>query len=149
MLGDNVGKWIIAMATVFFAPLCIAAEPSPEQVLRPHETRDPGSVYVAPEARRTEAAKTWQHERHISVQVNVDGNGGNIIGDAANEPSIAVSPVDRTKIAIGWRQFDTITSNFRQAGRGYSTDGGRTWTFPGVLEPGVFRSDPVLAVASP
>ncbi len=90
MLGDNFGKWIIAMATVFFAPLCIAAE-----------------------------------------------------------PSIAVTPVDRTKIAIGWRQFNTITSNFRQAGRGYSTDGGRTWTFPGVLEPGVFRSDPVLAVASP
>jgi hypothetical protein len=47
-------------------------------------------------------------------------------------------------MAIGWRQFDTIASNFRQAGWGYSEDGGQTWTFPGVLEPGVFRSDPVL-----
>ena len=45
---------------------------------------------------------------------------------------------------IGWRQFDTTDSNFRQAGYGYSLDGGLTWTFPGVLNPGVFRSDPVL-----
>ena len=37
-----------------------------------------------------------------------------------------------------------ITSNIRQAGYGYSVDNGRSWTFPGVLDPGVFRSDPVL-----
>jgi len=79
-----------------------------------------------------------------SVQVNVDANGANIPGDAANEPSIAVDPTNPDRIAIGWRQFDTVASNFRQAGYGYSTDGGRTWTFPGVIEPGVFRSDPVL-----
>ena len=36
-------------------------------------------------------------------------------------------------------------SDFRQAGWGYTTDGGNTWTFPGVIEPGVFRSDPVLS----
>src|SRR5262249_40315257 len=29
-------------------------------------------------------------------------------------------------------------------GWGFTTDAGTTWTFPGVLEPGVFRSDPVL-----
>src|SRR5215831_5202658 len=57
-----------------------------------------------------------------SYQVNVDANGNNIVGDAANEPSISVDPTDGNKIAIGWRQFDTITSNFRQAGYGYSTD---------------------------
>jgi len=45
---------------------------------------------------------------------------------------------------IGWRQFDTVNNSFRQGGWGYSDDGGRSWTFPGVLEPGVFRSDPVL-----
>jgi hypothetical protein len=79
-----------------------------------------------------------------SVQVNVDGNGANIPGDAANEPSIAISPTSPDKMAIGWRQFDTVASNFRQAGYGYSTDGGATWTFPGKLDPGLFRSDPVL-----
>jgi hypothetical protein len=79
-----------------------------------------------------------------SFQVNVDGNGANIPGDAANEPSIAVDPTNPNRIAIGWRQFDTVLSNFRQAGYAYSTDAGATWTFPGKLTPGVFRSDPVL-----
>ncbi|MEK6677381.1 MAG: sialidase family protein [Planctomycetota bacterium] len=79
-----------------------------------------------------------------SVQVNVDENGDNIPGDAANEPSIAIDPNDFNHVAIGWRQFDTVESNFRQAGRGYSQDGGLSWTFPGVLQPGEFASDPVL-----
>ncbi|MFN0056985.1 MAG: hypothetical protein ACKVX7_00880 [Planctomycetota bacterium] len=80
----------------------------------------------------------------VSVQVNVDAAGMNTIGDAANEPSIAVDPTNPLRVAIGWRQFDTVASNFRQAGWGYSIDGGLAWTFPGVIEPGVFRSDPVL-----
>src|SRR5215475_148878 len=46
-------------------------------------------------------------------------------------------------MAIGWGQGDSVLSNFRQGGWGYTTDAGVTWTFPGVLEPGVFRSDPV------
>jgi hypothetical protein len=80
-----------------------------------------------------------------SYQVNVDGNGQNIVGDAANEPSIAVDPTDRNKMVIGWRQFNSVSSNFRQAGWGFTNNGGVSWTFPGVLENGVFRSDPVLA----
>src|SRR5713101_4521553 len=78
-----------------------------------------------------------------SYQVNVDANGNNIVGDAANEPSISVNPTDGNKMAIGWRHFDTWTSNFRQAGWGYTTDAGVHWTFPGVLQNNVFRSDPV------
>jgi hypothetical protein len=80
----------------------------------------------------------------VTTQVNVDANGLNIIGDAANEPSLAIDPNDRDNIVIGWRQFNTVTNNFRQAGYGYTTNGGQTWTFPGVIEPGIFRSDPVL-----
>ncbi len=82
------------------------------------------------------------------TQVNINENGENLIGDAANEPSIAVDPNNRDRIVIGWRQFDDVSSNFRQAGFAYTEDGGETWTFPGVIEPGVFRSDPVLAVDS-
>src|SRR5579862_7969129 len=82
----------------------------------------------------------------MSVQVNVNALGQNIVGDAANEPSIAVDPNNPNHIAIGWRQFNDVTSNFRQSGYGYSTDGGKSWTFPGVLESNVFRSDPVLTV---
>src|SRR5204863_5165754 len=79
----------------------------------------------------------------VSFQVNVDQNGQNIIGDAANECAISVDPTNLNKMAIGWRQFDNVTSNFRQGGYGYTTDGGIHWTFPGVLENNVFRSDPV------
>jgi hypothetical protein len=78
------------------------------------------------------------------VQVNVDAAGLNIPRDAANEPSLAVDPTATNRMVIGWRQFDSITSNFREAGVGFTRDGGRSWTFPGVLENGVFRSDPVL-----
>ena len=80
---------------------------------------------------------------YVSVQVNVDALGLNIVGDAANEPSITVNPTNPDNMAIGWRQFDTISSNFRQAGYAYTFDGGATWTYPGVLTPGWFRSDPV------
>src|SRR5215813_14895075 len=80
-----------------------------------------------------------------SFQVNVDANGNNILGDAANEPSITVNPTDLSKMAIGWRQFNSVNSDFRQGGYGYTTNGGAAWTFPGVLENNVFRSDPVLS----
>jgi hypothetical protein len=86
-----------------------------------------------------------QHGPFTSYQVNVAANGQNITGDAANEPSISVDPTDRNRMAIGWRQFDSVNSNFRQAGWGFTSNGGASWTFPGVLENNVFRSDPVLA----
>jgi hypothetical protein len=79
-----------------------------------------------------------------TVQVNVDPSGQNILGDAGNETNIAVNPLNPNEIVIGWRQFDNVTSNFRQAGWSYTSDGGETWTFPGVIQPGLFRSDPVL-----
>jgi hypothetical protein len=81
---------------------------------------------------------------YVSIQANVSAPGVNIPGDAANEPSLAVDPTAPNRMAIGWRQFDNVLSDFRQAGYGFSRDGGRTWTFPGVIDPGVFRSDPVL-----
>jgi hypothetical protein len=79
-----------------------------------------------------------------SFQVNVSGSGQNIVGDAANEPSMCIDPNNPNHIAIGWRQFDNTNSNFRQSGVAFTTDGGLSWTFPGNLEAGVFRSDPVL-----
>ena len=78
-----------------------------------------------------------------SYQVNVNASGQNIVGDAANECSISVDPTNPNKMTIGWRQFNSVTSNFRQGGWGYTTNGGISWTFPGVLENNVFRSDPV------
>jgi hypothetical protein len=84
-----------------------------------------------------------QYGLFTSYQVNVDQNGQNILGDAANECVIAVDPTAGNKMTIGWRQFYSVSSNFRQGGWGYTTDAGVHWTFPGVLQNNVFRSDPV------
>lgn len=80
-----------------------------------------------------------------SYQVNVNALGQNIPGDAANEPSLCIDPTSPNRMAIGWRQFDSTNSSFRQSGVAYTTNGGLNWTFPGNLEAGTFRSDPVLA----
>src|SRR5213596_1583782 len=58
----------------------------------------------------------------ISYQVNVDQNGQNILGDAANECAISVDPTDGNKMTIAWRQFDSVLSNFREAGWGYRSE---------------------------
>ena len=81
---------------------------------------------------------------YTSYQVNVNAAGNNIVGDAANEPSICVVPTDGNKMSIGWRQFDSVSSNFRQAGFAHTINGGRTWISAGNLQRNVFRSDPVL-----
>ncbi len=118
----------------------------PSSVQRQHREApdDPPPPSVLVKERAISPAVLVRRGSFTSVQVNVDGEGNNIVGDAAHEPSIAVDSTDPKIIVIGWRQFDSITSNFRQAGWAYSHDGGLTWTFRGVLEPGVFRSDPVL-----
>src|SRR5262249_7449171 len=109
--------------------------------------REPFEKYDNPPAgpRKIETSPRMisPHGFFISYQVNVDASGNNIIGDAANECTISVDPTNLSRMAIGWRQFDDVTSNFRQAGYGFTSDGGFTWTFPGVLQPGFFRSDPV------
>ncbi len=86
--------------------------------------------------------------QYRSVQTNVTNDGLNILGDAANEPSIAVDPTAPNRMAVGWRQFDTTSSSFRKGGYAFTQDGGRSWTFPGNLEETVFRSDPVLEADS-
>jgi len=78
------------------------------------------------------------------VQVNTNASGLNIANDAGNEPSLCIDPNNPKRIAIGWRQFDNKSSNFREAGNGYSTDGGKTWKNNTALTNGIFRSDPIL-----
>jgi len=142
--------------SIFAALFSILMIPSPPSALEtgkdaamqtPFDRREvPDDAYIPVSREDLQTSSPYRYSRQgfFTVQVNVDHNGNNIVGDAANEPSIAVDPTDPGRMAIGWRQFNTISSSFRQAGYGYTTDGGRTWTFPGVIEPGVFRSDPVL-----
>ena len=109
-----------------------------------HEVKDDDYVPVSRDDLGRSPAYHYTNAGITTVQVNVDANGLNIVGDAANEPSIAIDPNDHNKMTIGWRQFNSVSNNFRQAGYGYTTDNGQTWTFPGVIQPGFFRSDPVL-----
>jgi len=108
------------------------------------ESPDDAYVSVQKEKQKRSPAYKISTTDFFAVQVNVDEFGQNILGDAANEPSIAIDPANPNNLAIGWRQFDTVSSNFRQAGYAFSTDAGQSWTFPGNIEPGIFRSDPVL-----
>jgi hypothetical protein len=98
---------------------------------------------AAPRVMETSPGMISRIGAFTSFQVNVNASGQNIVGDAANECSLSVNPLDGNKKTIGWRQFNDVSSNFRQGGWGYTSNGGSTWTFPGVLEPNVFRSDPV------
>ncbi|MBI5764206.1 MAG: hypothetical protein HZA51_11835 [Planctomycetes bacterium] len=128
-------------------PACVDQSALPDPItLRAQRERQ--TMPYRPGTGRTAPSRHVQFGPHVSIQVNVDANGNNILDDAANEPSIAVDPTNPYRMAIGWRQFDSVYSNFRQAGYGYTADAGRNWIFPGTLQPGVFRSDPVLA-ASP
>ena len=98
---------------------------------------------AAPRKIETSPRMVSPYAGFISYQANVDSNGNNIVGDAANECVISVDPTNHNRMTIAWRQFNDVISNFRQGGWGYTTDGGVHWTFPGVLQNNVFRSDPV------
>ena len=117
-----------------------ASKPRMTEPLEKPATMPPAYIYRL----ETGPRMTSQFGLFTSFQVNVDANGNNILGDAANESSITVDPTNHNRMAIGWRQFDSVQSDFRQGGWGFTTDGGTTWTFPGVLQDNVFRSDPVL-----
>lgn len=122
--------------------------PSAKKAWMHHET--PSDAYQNNSNQNSKSSPAYKIRSYnfYATQVNINGFGGNIPNDAANEPSIAINPVNPLEMVIGWRQFDNINNNFRQAGYGYTQDGGETWTFPGVINPGVFRSDPVLGCNS-
>jgi len=140
----TTGSQLSAAILISLATLATASGQAPlwsPHVVRPVEKYDnpPALIYRLD----TSPRMISPHGVFTSYQVNVDANGNNIVGDAANECSISVDPTNGNKMVIGWRQFNNVTSNFRQGGWGYTTDAGLHWTFPGVLENNVFRSDPV------
>ena len=118
----------------------VARKPLPTE---PLEKYDNAPAIAAP-IKAISPALISQFDSYTSYQVNVDPNGNNRVGDAANEPSICVDRNNPSRMSIGWRQFNSVTSNFREAGFAYTTNGGTRWIAPGVLQNNVFRSDPVL-----
>lgn len=119
---------------------CVAAAAS--AALAQHEKGPTPEPAVMPASQTGPAGHLFE-SAGPAVQVNTNAQGLDILGDAGNEPSIAVDPTAPNRIAVGWRQFDSITSSFREAGYALSLDGGRTWS-PRTLDNGVFRTDPVL-----
>ncbi len=150
--------FLVVVSPVFFAGFAQTAQPggvvdkgtdpldrAAIRRPRPEMHEDPPvSDSILKRARSTSPAGVYVRGGYTSVQVNVDADGLNIVADAANEPSLAVDPNNPARMAIGWRQFDTIASDFRKGGWAYSGDSGQTWTFPGVIHPTEFASDPVL-----
>lgn len=132
------GGWRVMLWAIWLLVLPTGT-PAQVHLEKPHDPYLPRETGLEP-AGGTEVVRG----PYRSVQVNVNTQGLNLPGDAANEPSLAVDPTNPLRMVIGWRQFDNIASNFRQAGWAFSHDGGQSWTFPGVIEPGVFRSDPVI-----
>jgi hypothetical protein len=119
----------------------VARKPLPTEPLEKYDNPPPA---VAAPVLGISPALVSRLGPYISYQVNVDANGNNRVGDAANEPSICIDRHNTDRMSIGWRQFNSVASNFRQAGFAYTTNGGTRWIAPGVLENNVFRSDPVL-----
>lgn len=132
---------LITLLFVFFLISFISAQKEQYQ----HYEERINMPYLAPDkSKGNSPAYTYSSDIFFFTQVNIDSLGRNKLNDAANEPSIAINPLNPNEMMIGWRQFDNIQSDFRQAGRAYTVDGGFTWINQAPIEPEVFRSDPVL-----
>lgn len=143
--------FVLLTMTVGFVGKVGAVEVGEELSLAPPGPREfPRDPFIPEGVGETASggpAQVWVRGAYTSIQVNVTALGENILGDAANEPSIAIDPLNPARMVIGWRQFNTVASDFRQAGVAYSHDSGQTWT-KNTLDPGQFQSDPVLAADS-
>ncbi|MFO0831125.1 MAG: sialidase family protein [Phycisphaerales bacterium] len=135
---------VLSALMAAFPALAAGAEPPGDDEGEEYEERL-GDPYLAPGPLRTSVPAVFADRDGFpqSAQVNVTATQLNILGDAANEPSIAVDPFAPNRMTIGWRQFDNVASNFRQAGFAWTVDGGRTW-HKGTIEAGTFRSDPIV-----
>jgi hypothetical protein len=140
---------MLRLGLVTTLSLLVASAPFSQTIARKPLPTGPLEKYDNPPAvtariLAVSPALVSQFGPYTSYQVNVDANGNNIVGDAANEPSICIDRNNPNRMSIGWRQFDSVASNFREAGFAYTTNGGTRWIAPGVLQNNVFRSDPVL-----
>jgi len=137
----SLGSFLIfiCLANVASSQTLAPTKPLSKEPLEKYDNPPPLSPAVA-----TSPGLISQFGPYTSYQVNVSASGNNIVGDAANEPSICVDPTNGNRMSIGWRQFDSVASNFRQAGVAHTINGGRTWSPRTVLQPNFFRSDPVL-----
>ncbi len=82
-------------------------------------------------------AQDWHN-----VRLNTD-----LTSQVQNEQQVVVNPTNPMNLVAIWRDFRL---GYRQVGYGYSMDGGRTWTNPGLFVDPHYPndSDPALTVSS-
>src|SRR6266542_4235250 len=81
----------------------LAPKPLPKAPLEKNDNPPPLAPAVA-----TSPELISQLGPYTSYQVNVNANGNNIVGEAANEPSICVDPTNGNNMIIGWRQYHNV-----------------------------------------
>ena len=85
---------LLFLCTFLFVNSALAQEEPPSDA--PGHREDPVPPPKTPpparDQRATESVENVTRGNFESIQVNVDGTGANIIGDAANEPSMAIDP---------------------------------------------------------
>src|ERR1044071_3357193 len=112
--------FVLGLSGLVSAQTTQLRRPIPAEKLEEKYEDAPAFIY------RTESSPRMisQQGAFTSYQVNVDSNGQNIVNDAGNETSITIDPTNPSRMSIGWRQFDSIGSNFRKGGYAYTTNGG-------------------------
>src|SRR4051812_27905332 len=93
-----IGIFVCSILTVFGQ--AIPKKPLSEGHL---EYRQDPPASIVPRQPKVSPKMVSSFGPFTSYQVNVDFNHNNIIGDAANEPSICVDPNNPNRMAIGWR----------------------------------------------
>src|SRR5206468_11105753 len=92
------------LLAVGFAPIAGAAAVAPPSRTEPMERYEDPPGIPAAAVRAPRAASSFTFNGYTSIQVNVNASQQDIIGDAANEPSIVVDPNNHNRMVIGWRQ---------------------------------------------
>jgi hypothetical protein len=84
--------FVILSAAAIASGQTLAPKPLPKEPLEKYDNPPPLFPAVA-----TSPGLVSQFGPYTSYQVNVNANGNNVVGDAANEPSICVDPTNRNK----------------------------------------------------
>ena len=96
---------IALLATLLLSagPACTAAlaDVGAEPIYREELDDPPAAMRARDDLFSRSPRMTVGAGSYVSTQVNVDLLGLNIVGDAANEPSIAVNPTDPENLVVG------------------------------------------------
>ena len=107
---------------LFFA--IVIVNPLSAQVENKYTERpDDPYIYTPRNARPTSPAYGFSGNNIFCTQVNVDNNNLNILGDAANEPSIAIDPTNPDRMVLSqnypnpFSDHTTISYSLRKSGK--------------------------------